>query len=299
MDYTIIADIDGTICPIKGAEETYADLKPFPEVVDRLRQFKKAGARIILQTSRSMRTYEGNLGLINANTAPVLLEWLKKWDIPYDEILYGKPWAGKHGIYVDDRAVRPDEFLKLTPEEMEELCKSSSDYENIASNYVLYTKGKEIRLMEKPARKDGKTIGFTSVVGDLLHAGHALMLDECKLYCDFLYVGIITDPTKDRPWKNKPVQSLFERYAQLAAHRAVDEVVPLESEADLDLALRSLPIDVRFVGEDYLGKDFTGKETCERLGIKIIYNNRAHGLSSTELRERIANGEIHSSNPVV
>lgn len=122
-----------------------------------------------------------------------------------------------------------------------------------------------------------------------MHAGHALMLDECKRHCDFLYVGLIDDPTKDRPEKNKPVQSLFERYTQLVAHRAVDEVIPLDGEADLDLALRSLPIDIRFVGEDYIGKTFTGKETCAKRGIKIVYNNRAHGLSSTELRERIEN----------
>lgn len=142
-------------------------------------------------------------------------------------------------------------------------------------------------------------VGFTSVVGDLLHAGHVLMLDECKLHCDFLYVGIITDPTTDRPWKNKPIQSVFERYAQVVSHRAVDEVVPLEGEADLDLALRSLPIDIRFVGEDYRDKDFTGKQTCKELGIEIYYNNRAHGLSSTELRRRVADGELHNGDTVV
>ena len=140
------------------------------------------------------------------------------------------------------------------------------------------------RIMRKPV------IGFTSVVGDFLHAGHALMLNECKMYCDYLYVGIIDDPTKDRPEKNKPIQSLFERYVQVASHKAVDEVVPLDGEADLDLALRSLPIDVRFVGADYIGRDFTGKATCERLGIKIIYNKREHGLSSSELRKRIEKG---------
>lgn len=135
-----------------------------------------------------------------------------------------------------------------------------------------------------------RIIGFTSVVGDFLHAGHALMLDECKRHCDYLYVGLITDPTIDRPEKNKPVQSVFERYVQIASHRAVDEVVPLESEADLDLAIRSLPIDIRFVGEDYIGKEFTGKTTCEQMGIRIFYNSRKHGLSSTELRERTQNG---------
>lgn len=135
-------------------------------------------------------------------------------------------------------------------------------------------------------------IGFTSVVGDMLHAGHALMLDECKMHCDFLYVGIIDDPTKDRPdTKNKPVQSLFERYVQVASHAAVDEVVPLDGEADLLLALMSLPIDVRFVGADYVGRDFTGKRECLDKGIKIIYNRRDHGLSSTELRERVYKAE--------
>lgn len=133
---------------------------------------------------------------------------------------------------------------------------------------------------------DKLVIGFTSVVGDMLHAGHSIMLDECKMYCDYLYVGLIDDPTKDRPQKNKPIQSLFERYQQLSSHRAVDEVIPLSGEDDLDLAIRALPIDVRFVGEDYVGKDFTGKSTCDELGIKIIYNRRKHNLSSTELRIR-------------
>lgn len=144
---------------------------------------------------------------------------------------------------------------------------------------------------------ENKVIGFTSVVGDFLHAGHALMLDECKMYCDFLYVGLIIDPTKDRPTtKNKPVQSAFERYVQIASHRAVDEVVPLDGEADLDLALKALPISVRFVGEDYIGKDFTGKGTCEELGIRIIYNKRKHGLSSSELRRRTENGKLQGGN---
>jgi len=142
-------------------------------------------------------------------------------------------------------------------------------------------------------------IGFTSVVGDLLHAGHALMLDECKAHCDYLFVGIISDPTTDRPEKNKPIQSLYERYTQLVSHRAVDEVVPLESEADLELALSSLPIDIRFVGEDYFGKEFTGKRICEERGIRIFYNNRLHGLSSSELRRRVAHGELCNSNTIV
>lgn len=140
--------------------------------------------------------------------------------------------------------------------------------------------------------KDAKVIGFTSVVGDMLHAGHCLMLEECKRHCDFLYCGIIADPTTDRPEKNKTIQSLFERYEQVKANKFVDEVIPLSGEDDLDLALKSLPIDIRFVGDDYKNKEFTGKHTCEARGIQIFYNNRFHGLSSTELRNRIYEAEL-------
>lgn len=123
---TLIFDLDGTICPIKKENEKYEDIVPNAKMVEKMREYKKMGARIIINTSRNMRTYNGNLGLINANTAKVLLAWLDKWDIPYDEILYGKPWAGHRGIYIDDRAVRPDEFEKYTYEELEEICKKSS-----------------------------------------------------------------------------------------------------------------------------------------------------------------------------
>lgn len=133
---------------------------------------------------------------------------------------------------------------------------------------------------------NNKIIGFTSVVGDMLHAGHVMMLNECKSYCDYLYVGLIVDPTRDRSTKNKPIQSMFERYVQLESHRAVDEVIPLDNEADLELAIASLPIDIRFVGEDYKNTEFTAKKLCEELGIKIIYNRRKHNLSSSELRIR-------------
>lgn len=139
--------------------------------------------------------------------------------------------------------------------------------------------------------EDRKIIGFTSVVGDLFHAGHVAMIQECRLHCDYLIVGVMAG-TQDRVGKNVPVQSLFERFYQLEQCKGVDRVIALGSEADLDLALRMLSpkIDVRFVGEDYIGKDFTGKETCEQYGIRIMYTHRRHGLSSTELRGRIANG---------
>lgn len=145
----------------------------------------------------------------------------------------------------------------------------------------------KVAKLKMSKRKKNYVIGFTSVVGDFMHAGHSLMLDECKMYCDYLYVGLIDDPTIDRPFKNKPVQSLFERYTQLSSHRAVDEVIPLSGEKDLELAIKSLPINIRFVGEDYLGKSFTGKTLCDELGIKIIYNRRKHEISSTQLRLRV------------
>lgn len=112
-DLRIIFDIDGTICPIKDKNEKYEDIIPDAEMVAKMREYKDVGATIVLNTSRNMRTYQGQIGLINANTAKVLLNWLDKWDIPYDEIIYGKPWPGHRGFYVDDRSVRPDEFLKI------------------------------------------------------------------------------------------------------------------------------------------------------------------------------------------
>lgn len=122
---SLIFDIDGTLCPIKSKEERYEDLVPYDRMIRQLREYKQAGARIVLFTSRNMNTYEGNIGLINANTAKTLLNWLEKWDIPFDEIIYGKPWPGHHGFYVDDRSVRPDEFLQYTIEELDKLCEQS------------------------------------------------------------------------------------------------------------------------------------------------------------------------------
>lgn len=124
-EYSFIVDIDGTLCPIKKKEERYEDLVPYPEMVEKLKYYKENGAKITLFTSRNMNSYQGNLGLINKYTAEVLLEWLKKWEIPYDEIIYGKPWPGHKGFYVDDRTVRPDEFLNCTPDELDNMCKKS------------------------------------------------------------------------------------------------------------------------------------------------------------------------------
>lgn len=119
---TLIFDIDGTLCPIKKKEESYDELIPFGEMVEKLRFYKEQGARIVLFTSRNMNTFKGNIGEINAITAKTLLAWLDKWEIPYDEIIYGKPWPGHKGFYIDDRTIRPKEFLEYSLEELEQLC---------------------------------------------------------------------------------------------------------------------------------------------------------------------------------
>lgn len=124
-EYSFICDIDGTLCPIKSKDEQYEDLVPYLDMVRKLRYYHDNGARIVLFTSRNMNSYGGNIGLINKNTARILLAWLEKWDIPYDEIVYGKPWPGKKGFYVDDRTVRPDEFLDHSVEELDEICGKS------------------------------------------------------------------------------------------------------------------------------------------------------------------------------
>lgn len=120
---TYIFDLDGTICPIKKKDKKYEDLVPYEDVVNKMREIKKAGFNILIFTSRNVKTYDGNLGLINANTAKIILAWLDKWNIPYDEIMYGKPWPGENGFYVDDRAIRPKELLNHTTEELNEICK--------------------------------------------------------------------------------------------------------------------------------------------------------------------------------
>lgn len=119
----LVMDVDGTLCPAKREDEHYPDLEPFPAMVEQLRRYREQGYYIALQTSRQMRTYNGNVGRINANTLPELVAWLDKHDIPYDEIHVGKPWAGREGFYVDDRAVRPDEFLNLSPDEIAALLR--------------------------------------------------------------------------------------------------------------------------------------------------------------------------------
>ncbi len=117
----IVFDIDGTLCPTKRADQSYADLKPAKEVVAKLREYHRQGFHIILQTARNMRTFRGNVGRIHAETAPVLIAWLARHRIPFDELHLGKPWPGKGGFYVDDKAIRPDEFARLSYAEIQKL----------------------------------------------------------------------------------------------------------------------------------------------------------------------------------
>ncbi len=121
--FKLVLDIDGTICPIKSKDESYEDLIPYTDMVKKIKQLKNEGAYITLFTARNMNTHQGQLGLINKHTAKILMDWLEKWDIPYDEIIYGKPWPDRNGFYVDDRTVRPKEFLDNTIEELEEICR--------------------------------------------------------------------------------------------------------------------------------------------------------------------------------
>lgn len=131
-DKCLVVDVDGTLCPVKPSGASYADLKPYPAMVERLRALHKDGFRIILHSSRNMRTYDGNVGEINAKTLPVLLEWLGRHDIPYDEVHMGKPWAGHTGFYIDDRAIRPDEFLRHELADLEQIVDRGRERMNSA-----------------------------------------------------------------------------------------------------------------------------------------------------------------------
>lgn len=134
-------------------------------------------------------------------------------------------------------------------------------------------------------------IGITFSAFDLLHAGHIKMLEEAKRQCDYLICGLQTDPTLDRPEKNKPVQTVVERYIQLKACSFVDEVVPYATEQDLEDILRSFHIDVRILGDEYKEKNFTGRAYCEEKGIELYYNTRDHRFSSSGLRKEVAEKE--------
>ena len=130
--------------------------------------------------------------------------------------------------------------------------------------------------------------GFTCSTFDLFHAGHILMLEEAKKQCEFLIVGLQTDPSIDRPsTKNKPIQGVFERWAQLKACKFVDQIIPYATENELRDILLSFQIDVRILGEEYKGKEFTGHD----IPMEFYFNKRKHSFSTTELRQRVVDAE--------
>lgn len=121
----LIVDLDGTITTADTTD--YSQVSPNKEVIARLREYQSLGFSITIFTARNMRTYQGNVGKINIHTLPIITDWLDKHQVPYDEILVGKPWCGHEGFYVDDRAVRPSEFASLSLEEIHDLLKKEQN----------------------------------------------------------------------------------------------------------------------------------------------------------------------------
>lgn len=115
----LIIDLDDTICQTENGD--YINAQPVYAVIEKIREYKKLGFEIAINTSRNMRTYQGNTGKIMANTLPIIIEWLDKNNVPYDEIYVGKPWCGFDGFYVDDKSIRPHEFVNLSYDEVKKL----------------------------------------------------------------------------------------------------------------------------------------------------------------------------------
>lgn len=131
-------------------------------------------------------------------------------------------------------------------------------------------------------------IGFNCSSFDLFHAGHVTMLKMEKNLCDYLKVALQVDPAIDRPGvKNKPVQSVYERYVQLQGCRYIDEILVYETEQDLLNLIMTQTIHIRFLSEEYLNRDFTGKQYCLNNGIELYYHKRQHTYSSSDLRRRV------------
>ena len=137
-------------------------------------------------------------------------------------------------------------------------------------------------------------IGFNCSSFDLLHAGHVTMLKMEKERCDYLKVALQTNPAIDRPGvKNRPVQSIYERFVQLQACRYVDEILVYDTEAELLNLIKTQTIHIRFLSEEYLNRDFTGKQYCIDRGIELFYHPREHTYSSSDLRKRTYELELH------
>jgi len=107
----LIVDLDGTIT--LGNISDYISVLPNLELIESLKKYQQDGFIIVIATARNMRTYEGNVGKINIHTLPTIIEWLDKHEVPYDEIIVGKPWCGNEGFYIDDKSIRPSEFMLI------------------------------------------------------------------------------------------------------------------------------------------------------------------------------------------
>lgn len=134
-----------------------------------------------------------------------------------------------------------------------------------------------------------RIVGFTASTFDLLHAGHVAMLREAKEQCNWLICGLQVDPSVDRADKNAPVQTLVERYVQLSGVKYVDEVIPYQTEQDLEDILNTFSINVRIIGEEYKHGRFTGRAICAARGIDLYFNKRDHRFSTSDLRTRVKN----------
>jgi len=174
---------------------------------------------------------------------------LSTWGVLYHELIYNK--KPRYDILIDSKAMNSFAWRKQTVE-----------------------------------GRAKKKIGFVASTFDLLHAGHCIMLEDAKKQCDHLIVALQTDPTIDRPEKNKPIQSIEERKIQLQAVKHVDEIHQYDTEDSLRTLLKKIMPDVRILGSDYIGKEYTGESSSHA----VYYHYRNHNFSSSELRERIKNG---------
>ena len=115
----LIIDIDNTLT--LGDNEDYNLVSPNLKVINKVIEYKKNGFNIVLFTARNMRTHQGNIGKITAKSLPIIFKWLDKHNVPFDEIHVGKPWCGNDGFYVDDKTVRPDEFINKTYNQIKQI----------------------------------------------------------------------------------------------------------------------------------------------------------------------------------
>lgn len=122
----LVVDMDDTITVTEKGD--YVNSKPIKETIKLLREYRDKGFKIVIHSSRQMRTYEGQVGKINVHTLPNIINWLNKYDVPYDEIIVGKPWCGFTGFYIDDKSIRPSEFHKMTLEEIDEMLAKEKEY---------------------------------------------------------------------------------------------------------------------------------------------------------------------------